>query len=126
MAVDLEEAAKRAAPVAATETVGSENLVARRDPGANPVGQRLDVVRRRDHGGVAAAEAPRDPRYSRLASAKPRLAVGRQAVAAQLAEAGDAPDIGGKDEVGAPGVEGCPRPPQGTPPPPPAPPRAPA
>src|SRR4051794_41808824 len=95
MAVDLEEAAKRAAPVAATETVGSENLVARRDPGANPVGQRLDVVRRRDHGGVAAAEAPRDPRYSRLASAKPRLAVGRQAVAAQLAEAGDAPDIGG-------------------------------
>ena len=93
--VDAEKAPQRGARVAAAEAVGAQGQVLARHPGADQIGHRAHIIGRGDHRAVRRREALLHPALARFTRmlAVPALAV--EAVAAQLGETGDAPDIGG-------------------------------
>src|SRR5688572_19399744 len=99
VAVHLEEPAQVLAEVRAAEAVRAEHLVAAGDPLADAIGKRLHVIGCRNDGRLGLAEALLDPRLGHVGPAKPRLALASDAVAAQLRERRDAPDIRGNAEV---------------------------
>src|SRR5690606_26423958 len=101
-AVDFEEVAQLGVRVAAAEAVGAQHLVfAGRNPLANLVGEQLHVVGGGDHRAFAAFQALLDVALARLLGRVQTVpAIDRQAVAAQLVEAGHAPDVGAHAHLG--------------------------
>src|SRR5690606_15374847 len=101
-AVDFEEVAQLGARVAAAEAVGAQHLVfAGRNPLANLVGEQLHVVGGGDHRAFAAFQALLDVALALLLGRVQAVpAIDRQAVAAQLVEAGHAPDVGAHAHLG--------------------------
>src|SRR5215213_7952886 len=95
VAVNLEERAQRPPVVGAPEAVGAEHRVAAGDERADLVGVGLDVVGCRDHRPGLAFQAGLDIGLARrLGRVEAVPALGAQPVAAQLGEAGGAPDVG--------------------------------
>src|SRR5690606_31545100 len=96
VAVHLEEVAQLLAGIAAAEAVGAQHLVLLdRHPLADLLGEQLHVVGGGDHRALAAAQALFDVALPRLLlRVQAVVTLHRQAVAAQLVEAGDAPDVG--------------------------------
>src|SRR5688500_16077758 len=96
-AIDLEEVAQLGARVGAAEAVGPEHAVAAalRDERPDLVGEGLHVVARRDDRTWFPTKS-----FSHIRHARFRLGVkqvpplGGEAIAAQLGEAGGAPDVG--------------------------------
>ena len=107
MAVDLEEVAQLPAVVGAAEAVGAQHPVARRHKGADLVGEHPDVVGGGDHRPLPAAEALLDPALARrLGRVQQVPALGVDRVAAELGEAGHAPDVRGHAPIVAQQVGG--------------------
>src|SRR5215211_7092417 len=95
VAVNLEERAQRPPVVGAPVAVGAEHRVAAGDERADLVGVGLDVVGGRDHRPALAFQAGLDIALARrLGRVEAVPALGAQPVAAQLGEAGGAPDVG--------------------------------
>ena len=101
MAVHLEKLAQLPARVGAAETVGAQREeVVRRQEGAELIGKSLHVIGGRHDRTRAVAEALFDIAQLRFGFGVQHVpALGIKPVAAQLIEAGDAPDVGRDAEV---------------------------
>ncbi|ABA48711.1 hypothetical protein BURPS1710b_2745 [Burkholderia pseudomallei 1710b] len=100
VAVHLEEVAQRAARVRAAEAVGAEHDVAAVDLAADLVGERADVVGRRDHRALRVLQARLHVRQAaRLGRMQQVPALDVMAFARELGEARHAPEIGGDAPV---------------------------
>ena len=105
--VHLEEVAQAVAAIGAPEAVGAEHAVVTRHEGPDLVGVRLHPIGRGDHGTRAFAELLLDEALAlRLLGVQQVPALGVEAVAAQLVEAGRAPDVGVHAELVAQQIRG--------------------
>ena len=94
--IDFEKIAQRLAAFAAAEAVGAERCKPPRQPLADHVGQRLEIIGGRNEHAGRVAERLGDVRHARLRTGMQQIpAFGLDAVGVEVFVAGDAPDVGG-------------------------------
>src|SRR5512135_2876290 len=107
VAIHLEEVAQFLARVGTAETIGAQRLVLRFHEGADLVGVGTDIVGRGDHRRLAVQALSDIARtgFGFRMQCVPALAI--DTVAAQLVEAGHAPDVGSDAEILLQQLGGC-------------------
>ena len=93
--IDAVVASQGRARVAEAETIGAQDYMLSRHPAADEIGDRAHIIARRDDRAADVDQALLHPALAQGIGVFPVPALAFEAVAAQLGDAGDAPDIGG-------------------------------